>query len=51
MKVSKNVFSNMKQNFTQTHCSKKSPIINCWKICQASKTHVQSNRHGTRTKL
>jgi hypothetical protein len=32
------------------NCSRKSPIHNCWKICQASKTHVHSNRNSTMTK-
>ena len=49
LKVSENVFPNLKQNFTQTRCSWKSPILNCWKICPASKTCLHSNRHSTVT--
>jgi hypothetical protein len=48
--VPENVFPNLKQYFTQTRCSWKSPILNHWRIRQASKTHVHSNRRSTMTK-
>jgi len=40
----------LKQNFTQTHCSWKSPILNCWNICRANKTCLHCNKHNTKTK-
>jgi len=51
LKVSKNVFPNLKQNFTLAHCSWKSPVLICWKIHWASKICIHSIRHSTMTKL
>jgi len=50
LKVSENVFPNWKQNFTQTHYQSKSPILNCWKTHQASKTYFHSKRNNAITK-
>jgi len=40
----------LKQNFTQTHCSWKLPIRNCWNIRWASKTRLHCSKHSTKTK-
>ena len=48
--VSENIFPNLKQNFTPTHFSWRSPILNCWKICQGRKTCLHPNRYSTMTK-
>ena len=49
-KAPENVLPNMKQNFTETRCLWKSPILNRRKIRCASKTLVHSNRRSTMAK-
>ena len=50
LKVSENVFLNLKQNFIQTCCSWKSPTLNHRNIHRASMTCIHCNRHSTKTK-
>lgn len=48
--VSESICPNLEQNFTKTRCSIKSHILNCRKMCRASKICIHSNTHSTMIK-